>query len=89
MHWLSKVSHLHSFGIYSCLISSQQPAWGRSREFDITTRTLTRGGIIQNTSGDLEEGDEDEALVHGKKKRKVTFIPSIGKLPESHKRMND
>ncbi|KAF7770299.1 hypothetical protein Agabi119p4_6273 [Agaricus bisporus var. burnettii] len=56
---------------------SKQPAWGRSREFDITTRTLTRGGIIQNTSGDLEEGDEDEALVHGKKKRKVTFIPSI------------
>ncbi|KXN86211.1 putative mitochondrial chaperone BCS1-B, partial [Leucoagaricus sp. SymC.cos] len=61
MHWLSK-----------------QPAWGRSREFDITTRALTRNGIIQNTAGDLDDGDDDdEPLVHGKKKRKVTFIPSL------------
>jgi chaperone BCS1 len=67
----------------------QQPAWGRSREFDITTRSLTRAGIIQNTAGDLEEGDEDETLVHGKKKRKVTFIPSIGKLFENREHVND
>lgn len=57
---------------------SQQPAWGRSREFDITTRTLTRNSIVQTTAGDLDDGDEDEPLVHGKKKRKVSFIPSLG-----------
>jgi chaperone BCS1 len=58
---------------------SQQPAWGRSREFDITTRALTRNSIVQNTAGDLEDGEEeDEPLVHGKKKRKVSFIPSLG-----------
>ncbi|KAL4072863.1 BCS1 N terminal-domain-containing protein [Scleroderma yunnanense] len=62
MHWLSK-----------------QPAWGRSREFDITTRTVTRSGITQSTTGDLEEDeDEDEeALIHGRKKRKVAFLPSL------------
>ncbi|KAF9454422.1 P-loop containing nucleoside triphosphate hydrolase protein [Macrolepiota fuliginosa MF-IS2] len=56
---------------------SKQPAWGRSREFDITTRALSRNGIIQNTTGDLDEGEDEEPLVHGKKKRKVTFLPSL------------
>lgn len=64
MHWLSK-----------------QPAWGRSREFEITTRTVSRSGITQSTTGDLDEedvDDEDEdALLHGRKKRKVAFIPSL------------
>jgi chaperone BCS1 len=63
MHWLSK-----------------QPAWGRSREFEITTRTLTRNGLTQSTTGDLEDEDVDEdedALVHGRRKRKVAFIPSL------------
>lgn len=88
MHWLSKVSRSHQYVIYSHLNPSQQPAWGRSREFDITTRSLTRGGIIQNTAGDLDEGDEDEPLVHGKKKRKVTFIPSLGGSPENLRHIN-
>lgn len=63
MHWLSK-----------------QPAWGRSREFEITTRTVSRSGITQSTTGDLDEEDVDEdedALLHGRKKRKVAFIPSL------------
>ncbi|KAI6149621.1 P-loop containing nucleoside triphosphate hydrolase protein [Pisolithus tinctorius] len=63
MHWLSK-----------------QPAWGRSREFEITTRTVSRSGITQSTTGDLDEEDVDEdedALIHGRKKRKVAFIPSL------------
>ena len=63
---------------FRLLNMSQQPAWGRSREFDITTRALSHNGIIQNTTGDLDDGEEDEALVHGKKKRKVAFIPSPG-----------
>lgn len=63
MHWLSK-----------------QPAWGRSREFEITTRTVSRSGITQSTTGDLDEedvDDDEDALLHGRKKRKVAFIPSL------------
>ncbi|KAJ8591411.1 P-loop containing nucleoside triphosphate hydrolase protein [Rhizopogon salebrosus TDB-379] len=59
---------------------SKQPAWGRSREFEITTRTVSRNGLTQSTTGDLDEEDEDEdedALVHGRRKRKVAFMPSI------------
>ncbi|KIK99120.1 hypothetical protein PAXRUDRAFT_30706 [Paxillus rubicundulus Ve08.2h10] len=63
MHWLSK-----------------QPAWGRSREFEITTRTVSRNGLTQATTGDLEDEDEvedEDALVHGRRKRKVAFMPSL------------
>ncbi|KAJ7132182.1 P-loop containing nucleoside triphosphate hydrolase protein [Mycena epipterygia] len=63
MHWLSK-----------------QPAWGRSREFEITTRSAGRNGLTQTTTGDLEEEEEDEddgSLVHGRRKRKVAFMPSV------------
>ncbi|PFH50949.1 hypothetical protein AMATHDRAFT_85429 [Amanita thiersii Skay4041] len=61
MHWLSK-----------------QPAWGRSREFEITTRSLSRTGITQKTAGDLEDDEEEEeTLVHGRRKRKVSFMPSV------------
>ncbi|KAJ6581131.1 P-loop containing nucleoside triphosphate hydrolase protein [Mycena capillaripes] len=64
MHWLSK-----------------QPAWGRSREFEITTRSAGRnGGLSQTTAGDLEEEEEEEddgTLVHGRRKRRVAFQPSV------------
>lgn len=61
MHWLAK-----------------QPAWARSREFEITTRSLGRSGITQKTTGDIEDGEEeDETLVHGRRKRRVSFMPSI------------
>ena len=61
---------------------SQQPAWGRSREFDITTRSVSRHGIAQSNSGDLEDSEEEDkaALVHGRKKRKVSFLPSTGSV---------
>ncbi|KZT21011.1 P-loop containing nucleoside triphosphate hydrolase protein [Neolentinus lepideus HHB14362 ss-1] len=55
---------------------SKQPAWGRSREFDITTRSVGRNTITQTTAGDLED-EEDESLVHGRRKRKVAFMPSM------------
>ncbi|KAG6885761.1 hypothetical protein C0993_010273 [Termitomyces sp. T159_Od127] len=61
MHWLSK-----------------QPAWGRSREFEITTRSVGRSGLTQSTTGDLEDDeDEEDGLVHGRRKRKVAFMPSV------------
>ncbi|KAI0791922.1 P-loop containing nucleoside triphosphate hydrolase protein [Abortiporus biennis] len=63
---------------------SKQPAWGRSREFDITTRTVSRNGLTQSTSGDLEDEEEDapedetdEVTYSGRRKRKVAIIPSV------------
>ena len=55
----------------------QQPAWGRSREFEITTRSVGRNQLNQSTTGDLDEEDENE-LEHGHRKRKVAFMPSPG-----------
>jgi chaperone BCS1 len=55
----------------------KQPAWGRSREFEITTRSKN-GRWSQPTTGDLEEEEEDDdELVHGRRKRKVAFMPSL------------
>ncbi|KAG6889760.1 hypothetical protein C0995_014687 [Termitomyces sp. Mi166 len=50
------------------------------REFEITTRSVGRSGLIQSTAGDLEDEedeDEDDGLVHGRRKRKVAFMPSV------------
>jgi chaperone BCS1 len=58
----------------------QQPAWGRSREFEITTRSVGRLGITQSTTGDLEDEEDEDSLVHGRKKRKVAFMPSAGNV---------
>ncbi|KAF6753501.1 hypothetical protein DFP72DRAFT_407825 [Ephemerocybe angulata] len=62
MHWLAK-----------------QPAWGRSREFEITTRSVGRNTFNQSTAGDVEEEEEEEegGLVHGRRRRKVQFMPSV------------
>ncbi|CAE6442542.1 unnamed protein product [Rhizoctonia solani] len=67
MHWLAK-----------------QPAWSRAREFEITTRNAdtSRAGVKTPTDQELEEdeefglGDDDEQLVHGRRKRKVALTPS-------------
>lgn len=63
---------------------SKQPAWGRSREFEITTRTAGREGMLASTNHediieDEEESEEDDdELVHGRRKKKVAFLPSMG-----------
>ncbi|KAG8733810.1 hypothetical protein FRC11_001972 [Ceratobasidium sp. 423] len=67
MHWLSK-----------------QPAWSRAREFEITTRNAdsSRAGVKTPTDQEFEEdeefglADDDERLVHGRRKRKVALTPS-------------
>lgn len=83
------LSYLGPLSVTLILIRSfaQQPAWGRSREFDITTRSVSRHGIAQSTSGDLEDSEEEDnaALVHGRKKRKVSFLPSTGVVSSSPK----
>ncbi|KAF8891436.1 P-loop containing nucleoside triphosphate hydrolase protein [Mucidula mucida] len=58
---------------------SKQPAWGRSREFDITTRSL---GLSERAAADVDDDDEnegDDSLVHGRRKRKIAFMPTIDK----------
>lgn len=59
----------------------QQPAWGRSREFEITTRSVNRNTVTKSTTGDLEveEDDDEDSLVHGRRKRMVQFMPSLGR----------
>jgi hypothetical protein len=81
IHWLSKV-RVRSGPVPSrprLTAPAQQPAWGRSREFDITTRSVGRNAVTQSTTGDLfDDEEEDDALVHGHKKRRVAFEPSPG-----------
>nr|GAT56571.1 predicted protein [Mycena chlorophos] len=56
---------------------SKQPAWGRSREFEITTRSAGRG-MNTSTTADVQEEEEDEdGLEHGRKRRVVAFMPSL------------
>jgi mitochondrial chaperone BCS1 len=61
----------------------QQPAWGRSREFEITTRSIGRNQLNQSMTGDLDEDEMDEENEHelenSRRKRRVTFMPSPGK----------
>ncbi|KAH9851980.1 hypothetical protein C2E23DRAFT_216722 [Lenzites betulinus] len=59
---------------------SKQPAWGRSRDFDITTRSVSRHGLQQKTTGDLEDEEEEESAEFsqgGGRKRKVAIVPSM------------
>lgn len=61
---------------------TQQPAWGRSREFDITTRSAGRRGLSTATTGDLDEDEmAEEDGIEGRNKRKVAFLPSLGQYP--------
>ncbi|KZP28643.1 P-loop containing nucleoside triphosphate hydrolase protein [Athelia psychrophila] len=56
---------------------AKQPAWGRSREFEITTRSVGRHGLTQSTTGDLDDDEDEDSLTNGRKKRKVAFMPSV------------
>lgn len=45
---------------------------------------MGRNGLTQTTTGDLEEDEQEEeeeedGLLHGRRKRKVAFMPSLGK----------
>ncbi|CAE6424673.1 unnamed protein product [Rhizoctonia solani] len=55
-----------------------QPAWGRSREFETTTRTNVPGALNSSFGDefeDLEAADEDDAP--GKQKMRVVFMPTL------------
>ncbi|KAG8772859.1 hypothetical protein FRC20_002435 [Serendipita sp. 405] len=54
---------------------SKQPAFGKSREFEITTRSVGKNSL-DTTTGDLDEEEEDsEQFSHGRRKKKVVFMP--------------
>lgn len=55
---------------------SQQPAWGRSREFDITTRSVKKGSANAGDFGDDDEDQDEVALTHGRKKNMIAFMPA-------------
>lgn len=80
MHWLSKVGARLNRILPRDLTCDlvQQPAWGRSREFDITTRTVGRNSLTQTTTGDLDDDEDDEIVTHDQRRRKVAFQPSPG-----------
>jgi len=66
-----------------------QPAWGQSKEVEITTRQTGRQAMTNSSVGDLADEEEEETtattaddLVHGRKKKKVTFVPSLGELTD-------
>jgi len=58
----------------------QQPAWGRSRELEITTRSVGLGRAKKSTFGDPNEEEVDEKDEHESKHphHKVMFKPSRG-----------
>ncbi|KAF8757099.1 P-loop containing nucleoside triphosphate hydrolase protein [Rhizoctonia solani] len=63
---------------YDWLMHWQQPAWGRSREFETTTRTNVPGAINSGFGDefeDLEAADDDDAP--GKQKMRVVFMPTL------------
>lgn len=54
---------------------SKQPAFGKSREFEITTRSVGKNSV-DNTAGDIEDDEEEsEQFSHGRRKKKVVFMP--------------
>ena len=53
-----------------------EPAWGRSREFDITTRTVRKGA---GSAGDFEDEDEEATVVKGSTRSMIAFMPAQGK----------
>ncbi|CCO28993.1 putative mitochondrial chaperone BCS1-B AltName: Full=BCS1-like protein 2 [Rhizoctonia solani AG-1 IB] len=63
---------------YDWLMHWQVPAWGRSREFETTTRTNVPGALNSSFGDefeDLEAADEDDAP--GKQKMRVVFMPTL------------
>ncbi|KAF9038864.1 hypothetical protein BDZ89DRAFT_404399 [Hymenopellis radicata] len=55
---------------------SKQPAWGHSKRFDITTRFSGLMGLTTSTTGDLD--DDEEALIHGRRRFRLALTPSVG-----------
>lgn len=55
---------------------SKQPAWSRSREFEITTRSALRLSVMNTNKSEVEDEEDDEAVIGGGRAKKVSFLPS-------------
>lgn len=55
----------------------KQPAWGRSREFETTTRTNVPGAMNSSIGDEFEDLDADEDDAPGKQKMRVVFMPTF------------
>jgi mitochondrial chaperone BCS1 len=52
---------------------SKQPAFGKSREFEITTRSVGKN-TVDRTAGDIEDEEEEgEQFSHGQCRIKFSF----------------
>ncbi|KAJ1304747.1 hypothetical protein OPQ81_005885 [Rhizoctonia solani] len=54
-----------------------QPAWGRSREFETTTRTNVPGAMNSGFGDEFEDLEADEDDAPGKQKMRVVFMPTF------------
>jgi hypothetical protein len=54
---------------------TQQPSWGRCRDFEIASLSVVGRGITAVT---MEDMDDDKPLFHGRPMPKVAFMPSQG-----------
>ncbi|QRW08447.1 mitochondrial chaperone BCS1 [Ceratobasidium sp. AG-Ba] len=54
-----------------------QPAWGRSREFETTTRTNVPGAMNSSFGDEFDDLEADEDDAPGKQKMRVVFMPTF------------
>jgi len=55
----------------------KQPAWGRSREFETTTRTNVPGAMNSSFGDEFEDLEAEEDDAPGKQKMRVVFMPTF------------
>lgn len=55
----------------------KQPAWGRSREFETTTRTNVPGAMSSSFGDEFEDLEADDDDAPGKQKMRVVFMPTF------------
>ncbi|QRV79585.1 mitochondrial chaperone BCS1 [Ceratobasidium sp. AG-Ba] len=61
---------------YDCELC-KQPAWGRSREFETTTRTNVPGAMNSSFGDEFDDLEADEDDAPGKQKMRVVFMPTF------------
>ncbi|CAE6426755.1 unnamed protein product [Rhizoctonia solani] len=55
----------------------KQPAWGRSREFETTTRTNVPGAMSSSFGEEFEDLEAEDDDAPGKQKMRVVFMPTL------------
>ncbi|KAH7339784.1 P-loop containing nucleoside triphosphate hydrolase protein, partial [Rhizoctonia solani] len=55
----------------------KQPAWGRSREFETTTRSNVPGAMTSSFGDEFEDLEAEDDDAPGKQKMRVVFMPTL------------